>query len=467
MGVDLSTVSAVFAQLRVFHQHDRWAGDALVAYQERQLRALRDDAYARSPFYQQFHRGLERAPLGELPVLTKSMLMERFDDLVTDRSLHLADIRAHLANGGAGVPFQGRQGRYWVTATSGSSGNPGIFLFDARAWATVVASFARAREWAGAPVRVTQRVKTAVVASTDPRMMSMLAGMTVQSWWAPTVRLAATDPLEQTVAQLNAWRPHTLVAYASMARILAEEQRAGRLRIAPRLVLTSSEALTNDTRRRVEAAWGDVVFNEYAATETGSLAAECKHHCGLHVFEDVIFVEVVDRENRPVAPGEFGEKLLVSVFFNRTQPLIRYEVTDSIRVAADPSPCGMPYRRIDAIQGRLEEELILPAAAAGGAVGGQVTIHPNVFHSVMDTQSVLQWQIVQEAEGIRILVRPERKDIQAFDAQRLVDAVGQTLRRQGAAAVPVLVEEVESIPKGPSGKAPLIRARQPSPAGAL
>jgi phenylacetate-CoA ligase len=447
--MNLSTVLSVFAQLRTFRQHDRWARDELVAYQKRQLRALRDHAYAHSPFYQRFHHGLEQAPLNELPVLTKSELMAHFDDLVMDRSLHLDDIRAHLAKGGTGVPFHGR---YWVTSTSGSSGHPGIFLFDPSGWTSVLASFARAREWAGEPTSLTRRVRTAVVSSTDPRNMSTLAGLTFQSWWVPTLRLSATDPLEQTVARLNSWQPRTLVAYASMARILAEEQRAGRLCIAPRLVLTSSEILTADTRRRAEEAWGDVVFNEYAATETGSLAAECKHHCGLHIFEDLVLVEVVDGNNRPVAPGAFGEKVLISVFFNRAQPLIRYELTDGVRVAPDSSLCGMPYARIDAVRGRVEEQITLSAAAGAR---GDVTIHPNVFHAVMDTQPVQQWQVVQEAGRIRILVRPEQGQ---FDAQHLVNAVGQALRQQGAAAPPIVVEQVESIPKAPSGKTPLIRA---------
>ena len=447
--MNVSTVLSVFAQLRTLHAHDRWSRDDLHAYQDRCLRAFRDHAYRNSPFYQQFHRGLEQAPLRDLPVLTKQDLMAHFDDLVVNRSLHLEDVRAHLARGGAGTPFHDR---YWVTSTSGSSGHPGIFLFDPSGWTTVLASFARAREWAGEPARLTRRVRTVVVSSTDPRNMSTLAGLTFQSWWVPTVRLAATDPLEQTVARLNAWQPRTLVAYASMARTLAEEQRAGRLHIAPRLVLTSSEVLTDGTRRKLEAVWGDVVFNEYAATETGSLAAECQHHCGLHVFEDLLLVEVVDRDNRPVVPGDFGEKLLVTVLFNRAQPLIRYELTDGVRVAADACLCGMPYLRLDAIRGRVEEELRLPSSAGGGTV----TIHPNVFHAVMDAQPVLQWQVVLERESIRLLVRPVASD--SFDPAGLARDVQRALAQYGAAEIVVRVEEVEAIPKAASGKTPLIRA---------
>jgi len=125
----------------------------------------------------------------------------------------------------------------------------------------------------------------------------------------------------------------------------------------PRQVLPSSEVLTPDTRRRVEQAWGQVLFNQYAATETGSIAAECEHHMGMHLLEDFLMIEVVDHANRPVPPGVYGEKLLVTVLFNRTQPLIRYEISDSVRLSQAMCPSGRPYRLIDAVQGRMEEVL--------------------------------------------------------------------------------------------------------------
>ena len=60
------------------------------------LRLLREHAYARSPFYRRFHKGLEDRPLNELPVLTKATLMEHFDELVTDPTVRLADVEGGL-----------------------------------------------------------------------------------------------------------------------------------------------------------------------------------------------------------------------------------------------------------------------------------------------------------------------------------------------------------------------------------
>ncbi|HEX2729781.1 MAG TPA: hypothetical protein VHM16_08495, partial [Rubrobacteraceae bacterium] len=79
-------------------RRDHWPRERLDAYQARALYLLREHAYARSPFYRQFHRGLTDRPLDQLPVLSKAALMEHFDELVTDPSVRLAEVEAHLAN---------------------------------------------------------------------------------------------------------------------------------------------------------------------------------------------------------------------------------------------------------------------------------------------------------------------------------------------------------------------------------
>ena len=154
---------AILSRLRALRRRERWERARLLAFQAEALSQTRAYAYAHSPFYQRCHQGLRDAPLDGLPVLTKAALMEQFDELVTDREVRLADVEAHLNGSAAASLFRGR---YWATATSGSSGRRGIFLFSRDEWAAVMASFARAREWAGLKLDLTRQVKTAVVAST-------------------------------------------------------------------------------------------------------------------------------------------------------------------------------------------------------------------------------------------------------------------------------------------------------------
>jgi phenylacetate-CoA ligase len=440
----------MLSEFRQFRARAHWTRQQLEAHQAQALRSLRDYAYAHSPFYQQFHKGLYDAPLQELPVLTKAILMEHFDDLVTDREIHLQDVQVYAANRRGDDLFLDR---YWVNATSGSSGHPGIFLFNRAEWITVMASFARAREWGGIKVYLTHRVKTATVASTTPFHMSTQVNATAHSWWMPEIRLAASEPNDAIVECLNAWQPEVLIAYASMMRILADEQLAGRLQIRPRAVFTSSEVLTEETRRRIVQAWGEKLFNQYAATESGSLAAECDHHRGMHLMEDLVIFEVVDQENRPVQPGVYGDKLLITVLGSRTQPLIRYELSDSVRLSPGPCPSGHPFALIDGVAGRVEEILSFPAVA-----GGSMSVHPLVFDRFMDTLPVGGWQVVQESDGLHVLLSGVRG---ALDEEGLADTVRQALAKQGAVIPPVDVQRVTNIPKNASGKAPLIKSNVP------
>ncbi len=445
--MDVQLLSGVILELQRLRRRDHWTRQQLEAHQTKSLHHLREYAYARSPFYQRFHEGLTDRTLQELPVLTKAMMMEQFDELVTDQAIRLEEVEVHRANLRGDERFLGR---YWVNATSGSTGHPGIFLFNRSEWMMVLASFARAREWGGIKANLTNRVKTAFVASTTPWHMSARAGATLHSWWLPELRLAASEPLERIVERLNAWQPETLIAYASMARLLAHEQLVGRLQITPRTVFSSSEVLTDDTRRLIEQAWGKVLFNQYAATESGSLAAECDHHLGMHLFEDLTMVEVVDYQNRPLPPGVYGDKLLLTVLFNRTQPLIRYELNDSVRLASSPCPCGRSFALIDDIQGRMEDVLSFPARA-----GGMVAVQPLVFSQVMDMAPVSGWQVIQEKDSLHVLLSSVRGE---FADEKLADTLRHALVEQGAVVPPIHVQRVSAIPRTANGKAPLIKS---------
>jgi len=281
--------------------------------------------------------------------------------------------------------------------------------------------------------------------------MSAQGGKSMGNWWMPVLLLSAGEPIAGVVERLNAWRPEILIAYASMIRILADEQLSGRLAIAPRSVLSGSEVLTRETRRRAEQAWGKALFDEYGSTDCGGIAAECDRHQGLHIQEDLAIVEVVDLENRPVPAGAYGDKLLVTVLGNFTQPLIRYELDDSVRLSPlDRCSCGRPTALIDDIQGRVHEILSFP-----GAAGATVNVHPIVFHDLADALPVSGWQVVQEAEGLRLLVSGLHG---ALDKGALAEAMRKELARRGALVPRVEVEEVASIPQAASGKTPLVKS---------
>jgi phenylacetate-coenzyme A ligase PaaK-like adenylate-forming protein len=197
-------------------------------------------------------------------------------------------------------------------------------------------------------------------------------------------------------------------------------------------------------------AWGVPPFNVYAATETGGIAGECAQHRGMHLFEDLIIPEVVDDAYRPVPPGLPGDRLLVTVLFSRTLPLIRYEMTDRVTLATEPCPDGLPFRLLESIDGRTDDIVMLPASA-----GGSIRIHPVVFHRVLDLLDAPAWQVRQHGPDITVLVAAPGPQVELTATE---EAVRAALAVAGAQPRAISLSVVDTIPAGAAGKRPLVVA---------
>ena len=213
---------------------------------------------------------------------------------------------------------------------------------------------------------------------------------------------------------------------------------------------SSSEVLTVEAQALATRAWGMTPFNVYAATETGGIAADCHEHHRMHLFEDLVIPEVVDADYRPVPPGQTGDRLLVTVLFSRTLPIIRYELTDRVQLAAESCGCPLPFRVVGSIEGRTDDALVLPAQA-----GGTIRVHPVVFHQALELVDVGGWQVRQQPDGLTVLVVDSEP---RFDAGATEQAVRAALTRAGALAPVVVVTVVDAIPAGAAGKRPLVVA---------
>jgi phenylacetate-CoA ligase len=450
MAAGFLTPFLVIRKRTALERSCRWTREVLLQRQQQRLAELRRFVLARSPFYQRFHRGLEDAPLQSLPVLTKRAMMDHFDELVTDRSVRLADAESFLRSDHARGLFRNR---YVTLSTSGSTGRRGLFLFDRGEWLTALGMITRPMAWAGLRARFPRPPHLAMIASTTPWHYSTRVSTSLSSRLLPTLRLDAAEPLHSLVRQLNEWQPEVLTVYPSVLKQLADEQIAGRLQVRLRTVATSAEVLPDETRRRVKQAWNVRVFDTYGATEYAPIAAECPLG-RKHLFEDEAIIEIVDDRGRAVPPGERGDRLLLTVFNRRTQPLIRYEMSDVVRPADGACDCGRPFALIDSIEGRVEDVLHFPARQGRNA---SVPIHPNVFHQLLETVPASGWQVRQEANGLSVLLTG-LADRSLCGS--LTGSIRQALEAQGAVVGSILISPVDALERGGTGKAPLILARR-------
>jgi phenylacetate-CoA ligase len=424
---------------------DGWSRERLLDHQAQRLCQLLAHAVVRSPYYlETLGPDAPSKPLSALPTLTKATLMEQWDRIVCDPRLRLADVEAHATGPYAGESLHGE---FQVFSTSGASGLRGLFVYNARDWAVGLAGTVRGVARAGG--RPGER--TVGIGAPPGVHMSQRVFATLQGGRSDAPQLSALTPLDEMVAALNAYQPELVLGYPSVAALLAAEQLAGRLSIAPRMLGLGSEPVTPELRHRVIQAWGIDPVEYYASTELPALGTSTPEHPrALELYEDVGVFEVVDDENRPVPPGTVGAKMLLTNLENYTLPLIRYELADRVTVSPEPSPGGRPYRHLVAIEGRTADTLHFP-----GREGGEVAVLPlRLGAPFARLPAVRQFQIVHEAGGleVRVVLDPEAP---GDTADRVRTAVLGVLEQARAVAPSLSVTPVAELEREPGAAAKL------------
>jgi phenylacetate-CoA ligase len=447
-GTGLETLRARFGAALAGHLENHrgrphWDAGQLADHQREQLRALLARAAAQSPFYARRLAGVdparfELAGLARLPVLTKQQMMAGFDELATDRRLTRARAEEHLAASGEQPSLL--LGRYVCLASGGSSGLRGIVVQTIEEYAEFAASFLRnvAAALAASGGPPPGGIPVAIIGAASPVHASGFgAAAGAAGYPLRTIPAPATLPLPALVARLNQARPLVLHGHATTLALLAAEQRAGRLRIAPASVTAMGELLTGTGRGAITAAFGVPPVNQFTCTE--GLTGQSDPGGEVLTFaSDMCLTELVDEDNRPVPDGTPSARVLLTSPYNHTQPLIRYELTD--RFTRHPAAAGQGWLRAT-VEGRADDTFRY----------GTIALDPLVIRTVMvRTPAALEYQARQTSRGIDIAVVASGP----LDHTALAAALEQNLRAAGLPDPQVRVRQVPDIARHPeTGKA--------------
>lgn len=174
-----------------------------------------------------------------------------------------------------------------------------------------------------------------------------------------------------------------LVATPSYALYLAEQaieegydpQKDFKLRLG----LLGGEGLTEGMRKELQDLWGKdfLPTQNYGMSELNGpgLSGECPELCGMHVQEDLFYVEIIDPVTEEVLPeGEQGE-LVVTCLLKEAMPLIRYRTRDLTSLDSSPCACGRTTQRMSAIAGRSDDMLVIRG----------VNVFPNQIAEVVES----------------------------------------------------------------------------------
>lgn len=338
----------------------------ILSIQDRQWRSLLAYSQKYSRYYarvmKEHNLSIQTAQPEDFPVLTKQVIHEHFDEIVTDPRIRRSEVHQHAMNEN---PAKLYLGKYHILKTSGSSGQPGYFVFDDEEMISGIApSVARA------PAEVARRKRrlTLIGFPTSFAGSSQTVRFGNSLWIAKRFvdyrPVSIEQPFPQVVQQLNDFQPHIVSGYAKLLLLLADAQRRGQLSIKPDSLQSGGEQLLESDRRYLREIFQCPVNNHYGSTEGFSLGICRDGDNSLELFEDHIHFRLG------------SEETYITNLHSRTMPLINYQIRDVLMPR--PMSEAAPFRRVESTIGRSDE---IPYFTT--EENGRLTVHPLAFDPIM------------------------------------------------------------------------------------
>ena len=343
--------SQLLATLYQLEQSQWWAPEKILEHQLRQLRDLLMHAAATVPYYRETFAAAAVDPLRinsgaefmRLPILTRAAIQD-----------------AGMALRSKAVPRE--HGALSPVQTSGSTGRP------IRTVSTEVTQFfwqvftLRSHLW-----QQDDMSSKLVAIRTEGNKLGE-DGVVYQGWGAAaemcfmtgeSALLGLMMPIDVQARWLVKHNPVYLLSHPSNLLALARYFQEHDLQLPHlRKVLSFGETVPDELRQACRAVWGVGVVDGYSSQEVGYMALQCPRHEHFHIQSEGVYLEVLDEEGIPCAPGEIG-RVVVTPLHNFAAPLIRYELGDYAEVGA-PCDCGRGLPVLTRILGRQRNMLTLP-----------------------------------------------------------------------------------------------------------
>jgi phenylacetate-CoA ligase len=418
----------LYDQMMGFLDDSQWySWVELEEYQSQRLSELIAHAFEHVPYYRRVMNERRLRPgdirtvddLPKLPILTKELVREHFEELSADncnkRSLKIGH-------------------------TSGTTGSPLEVLWDRRIDVMHNVFLWRGRRWVGFEFGQPY-------ASLLGRTIVPLSQTSPPFWrynrpWRQLLISSfhlTKENLPQYFQALADYGVETIEAYPSTVYVLAGYLCSRGETFPLKRVVTSSETLLPIQRDAIQEAFQCPVYDAYSETERVMFSAECEQRNGHHYHAEFGILELVDEGAESVSHGQPG-KVVATGLHNYAMPLIRYEMDDVTAFSSRSCDCGRGLPLLAPITTKAEDIVVL---RDGRFVSASALTHP-----FKPLTSVEKSQIIQE-DYDRIVVKiVPRNTYTDRDTEQLLTRMRERLGN----GVSVDVELVSDIPRTKSGK---------------
>lgn len=189
--------------------------------------------------------------------------------------------------------------------------------------------------------------------------------------------------------------------------------------------------------QKIAEKWPELeLFTTYASTEMQSSFTECTYHCGGHVPSDLIIVELLDEDNKPVPMGEPGE-VTITTLGVEGMPLVRFKTGDMCIGYTEKCECGRSSMRLSSVLGRKGQMIKYKGT----------TLYPPALFDILDNIPMVKNYIVEvytnsiDTDQIQIKVGTE------VQSDELIKKIKDVFRSKVRVAPDIIFESPESILK--------------------
>lgn len=418
--------------------------------QERKLRTLLHYAWKHSTYY---HRTFEHAgiqenqldtlPLSCFPTLDKGLLLEHFNELVTVPQLTQEELRKFDAE--VSVDRKPYKDSYHIVHSSGSTGAPGYFVYDEKAWNDMLLGIIRGALWDMSMPQILKlllkRPRIVYIAATDGRYGGAMAvGDGIDGVGASQMYLDIKTPLGEWVRKLNEFRPNIVIGYPSAIKIMAELMEKEKVQTDVVRVISCGEPLGASLRMYLEEMFETQVVNIYGASESLALGVETDSEEGMLLFDDLNMIEI-----------ENGEMYLTCLY-NFVQPLIRYRLSDHLILEKAQENARYPFTKAVGLLGRNEDILWFEDGN-----GNEEFLHPLAIEGFC-MEGLKDYQFRQTAKDVFEMYAETSKDADGdYIREEMLRQMRAILEEKNLGYVQFYVNFVEEIlPDTRTGKKSLI-----------
>ena len=192
-----------------------------------------------------------------------------------------------------------------------------------------------------------------------------------------------------TIARL---KPNTIMCVPSfILRLIqyAEDHGIDYKNSSIRRIIGIGEGLRNQDLslnllgRRIKEKWDVDLFATYSSTEMGATFSECPYGCGGHVHPELVIVEIIGDDDKPLPDGEVGE-IVVTTLGVEGMPLLRFRTGDMAAKIVEPCRCGRNSFRLTPLVGRKNNMIKLKGT----------TLYPPAINDVLDNTEYVENYVV-------------------------------------------------------------------------